>query len=156
MTNTTAADRQITIKRLIDAPRELVFDAWTDPNHIGEWFGPEGFTTTIHEMEVRPGGVWLFIMHGPDGVDYNNRVTYREVIRPERLAYSQDSGTDDDPGAFEAVVEFNQRGNKTEVILTSTLRTAEAKRYAVEEIHAIEGGNQTLDRLTAYLAQIQK
>jgi uncharacterized protein YndB with AHSA1/START domain len=65
---TSSVDREIITSRVYDAPRELVFKAWTDPKHIARWWGPNGFTTTIHEMDVRPGGAWRFIMHGPDGV----------------------------------------------------------------------------------------
>jgi uncharacterized protein YndB with AHSA1/START domain len=79
-------DREIVTTRVFDAPREMVFDAWTDPKHIGQWWGPIGFTTTTHEMDVRPGGVWRFTMHGPDGRDYKNRIVYTEIVRPERLA----------------------------------------------------------------------
>ena len=75
---TAAAEREISITRLFDAPRELVFEAWTDPEQVVQWWGPHGFTTTIHEMDVRPGGVWRFIMHGPDGTDYDNRVVFEE------------------------------------------------------------------------------
>jgi len=67
-----ATEREITLSRLFDAPREVVFDAWTDPRQIAAWWGPDGFTNTIQEMDVRPGGVWRFVMHGPDGVDYPN------------------------------------------------------------------------------------
>ena len=83
-----AAAREIVAARVFDAPRELVFDAWTDPEHVAQWWGPNGFTNTIHEMDVRPGGVWRFVMHGPDGVDYNNKIVYIEVVKPERLSTS--------------------------------------------------------------------
>ncbi|HEU0053538.1 MAG TPA: SRPBCC domain-containing protein, partial [Longimicrobium sp.] len=96
MTTTTApfptADREVVQSRVFDAPRELVFDAWTDPAAVAEWFGPDGFTITTYEMDVRPGGVWRFTMHGPDGTDFPNRVDYHEVVRPERLVYDQGQG----------------------------------------------------------------
>src|SRR2546430_11151240 len=82
---TVTSDREILLTRVFDAPRELVFKVWTDPEHVGRWWGPRGFTNTIHEMDVRPGGVWRFTMHGPDGVDYLNRIVFIEVARPERL-----------------------------------------------------------------------
>jgi uncharacterized protein YndB with AHSA1/START domain len=69
------ADRQIVTTRVLDAPRELVFKMWTDPEHIVQWWGPKGFTTTTYSMDVRPGGVWRFVMHGPDGTDYQNKIT---------------------------------------------------------------------------------
>ena len=80
-------DREIVIKRTLDAPRELVFAAWTDLKHLPHWYGPNGFTTTIHEMDLRPGGVWRLTMHGPDGRDYTSKIVFSEVVRPERLVY---------------------------------------------------------------------
>jgi len=77
-----ASDREIVTTRVVDAPRELVFRAWTEPEHVGQWWGPNGFTSTIQEMDVRPGGVWRLVMHGPDGTDYPNESIYLEVVRP--------------------------------------------------------------------------
>lgn len=82
------ADREIVITRVFDAPRELVWNAWTDPKQIVRWWGPRGFITTIHEMDVRPGGVWKSTMHGPDGTDYPSQSVFVEVVKPERIVYS--------------------------------------------------------------------
>jgi uncharacterized protein YndB with AHSA1/START domain len=70
------------LTRTFDAPRELVFNAWTDPKQITQWWRLTGFTTTTHEMDVKPGGVWRFVMHGPDGTDYKNKIVFIEVVRP--------------------------------------------------------------------------
>ena len=78
----STADREIAATRIFDAPRELVWKAWTDPKHVAQWWGPNGFTNTIHEMNVSPGGVWRFMMHGPDGTDYPNRIVFIEVVEP--------------------------------------------------------------------------
>ena len=67
------SDREIVISRVFDAPRTLVFKAWTDPQHLAHWWGPNSFSLTTHEMEFKPGGVWRFVMHGPDGCDYQNK-----------------------------------------------------------------------------------
>ncbi len=95
MTETNATettDREIVATRLLDAPRELVWEVWTDPKHLAQWWGSNGFANTIHEIEVKPGGVWRFIMHGPDGTDYKNEIVYVEVVKPERLVYDHVSG----------------------------------------------------------------
>ena len=84
-TTTEASERELVITRTFNAPREVVFEAWTDPNHIGHWWGPKGFTLTVLEMDVRPGGVWRYVMHGPDGVDYRNKVYYLEVRKARTL-----------------------------------------------------------------------
>lgn len=142
------ADREIVTTRLYDAPRDLVFGAWTDPEHIGQWWGPNGFTTTVHEMDVRPGGLWRFMMHGPDGTDFPNRVAYEEVVRPERLVYMH--GSDAEPEVFHVTVTFADEGGKTRLTLRSVFPTAEALA-AVMKFGAVEGAHQTLARLAAYL-----
>ncbi len=86
-TPTTPSDREIVMTRVFDAPREVVFEMWTDPKHLVHWWGPRGFTTTIQEMDVRPGGLWRKIMHGPDGANYPNHSVFLEVVKPERLVY---------------------------------------------------------------------
>ena len=130
------SDREIVMTRMFDAPREIVWKAWTDPKQIKVWWGPRGFTTTTHEKDVRPGGLWRFIMHGPDGTDYPNKIVYTELVKPERLVYDHggDAGADD--------VQFQV-----------TVRFAEACRKT-KASGAVEGGNQTLDRLGEYLTRM--
>src|SRR5271155_1876807 len=90
------ADREIVITRVFDASPELVWSAWTDPKQIVHWWGPQGFTTTIREMDVRPGGIWDYTMHGPDGTDYPNQSVFIEVVKPQRNVYSLTGGKKDD------------------------------------------------------------
>ena len=146
------ADREISINRLIDAPPERVFAAWVNPQAIGQWWGPQGVTTTTHEMDVRPGGTWRYTMHGADGVDYPNLIVYNEVVQPERLVYTHGSGEQDDPGQFNTTVTFEDEGGKTRLTMRSLFASAEARDYVVKEFGALEGGNSTLDRLEVYLA----
>lgn len=75
-------DRTLTLSRLINAPRALVWQAWTDPAHLPRWWGPQGFSNSVDEIDVRPGGVWRFVMTGPDGVGYKNRIVFHEVVPP--------------------------------------------------------------------------
>ena len=148
----TASDREIVVSRIVGAPRELVFEAFTDPNRIANWWGPNGFTTTTYERNVRVGGRWRFMMHGPDGTDYPNLIVYREIVAPERLIYDHSSGDDDPAHEFEASVTFKAAGKaKTRV----TLRLLFAKREvrdAMIKFGAEAGGQQTLARLDADLA----
>ena len=148
------ADRELVFTRLLNAPRELVFRAWTDPKHLIHWWGPKGFTNTFQEIDVRPGGVWLFIMHGPDGVDYPNRIVYNEIVKPERISYSHDSGNDDDPGQFKTVVTFEKEGNKTRLTMRAIFVSAAERDQVVKEFGAVDGANQTLDRLEEQLAKM--
>ncbi len=140
-------DREIVISRLIDAPQELVFEAFTDQKHISKWWGPNGFTTTTLIMDLRPGGIWRFIMHGPDGRDYQNLITYLEVSKPKRLVYEHSGVGDTEDIKFHATVTFKPVGNKTEITLRSAFATAEERDRVVKEYGAIEGGKQTLERL---------
>lgn len=149
------ADREILITRVFDAPRELVWNAWTDPKQVVQWWGPRGFTTTIHEMDVRPGGVWRHTMHGPDGTDYPNKSVFIEIVKPERIVYSHGGGKKGDPGVrFQATWTFEVEGGKTKLTLRMVFPSAEARDHIVKQYNAIEGGNQTLARLAEHLAKM--
>jgi uncharacterized protein YndB with AHSA1/START domain len=149
----STADREIVLARTFDAPRELVFDAWTDPKQIVQWWGPTGFTTTTDEMDVKPGGVWRFVMHGPDGTDYKNKIIFIEVVRPERLIYRHAGDAEIDPVRFHVTVTFAAQGSKTRLTMASIFETAEERNRVVEKYGAIEGGKQTLGRLAEHLAR---
>lgn len=144
-------EREIVVSHIFEAPRELVFEAWTDPTHIGQWWGPRGFSTTTAEMDVRPGGVWRFVMHGPNGVDYPNKIVYVEIAKPERLVYNHSSG-EGDPGQFRVTVTFADQGGRTELTARMLFKSA-AERDRVKELGAIEGAHQTLDRLAEFLTR---
>jgi uncharacterized protein YndB with AHSA1/START domain len=148
--NTT--DREIITSRLLNAPRELVFEVWTKPEHIAHWWGPNGFTNTIYEMEVKPGGEWKFMMHGPDGTDFPNMIVYEEVVRPEKLVYLHGSETD---GKFEprfhVIVTFEDVDGQTNLTMHSVFKTAEERNFVVEKFGAIEGAKQNLERLEKYV-----
>jgi uncharacterized protein YndB with AHSA1/START domain len=151
---TELENRELVFTRVFDAPRELVFQAWTDPKHVPQWWGPNGFTTTIHEMDVRPGGVWRFIMHGPDGVDYKNRIVYLEVAKPERLVYKHDPEEGSEPVNHQVTVIFVEEGDKTRLTMHMLFPSAAAREYVVKKHRAIEGANQTLERLAEHLPQM--
>jgi uncharacterized protein YndB with AHSA1/START domain len=93
------SDREMVISRIFDAPRELVWQAFIDPKRLVKWWGPRGFTTTIEEMNVRPGGIWKLVMHGPDGANYPNKSIFTEVVEYERIVYTHGGGKEGDPAA---------------------------------------------------------
>jgi uncharacterized protein YndB with AHSA1/START domain len=142
------AEREIVLTRVFDAPVELVFAAYTDPKHVASWWGPRGYTIKVHEMDVRPGGIWRFLMVGPDGTEWPNRIRYLEVDRPRRLVWEH--GSDDEPKQFVATVTFTARGDKTELRMRTLLPTKEAlarvKGFGAEEL-----GYQTLDKFGEHL-----
>lgn len=148
---TDTSDREIVTTRLFDAPPELVYAAFVDRDHIGKWWGPNGFTTTTHEKDVRPGGVWRFIMHGPDGTNYPNKIVYSEVVPHERLAYSHGTGEPGDKG-FHNTITFEAQGGKALLTMRAVFGSPE-EVAALKKFGAVEGGQQTLERLAAHLAQ---
>jgi uncharacterized protein YndB with AHSA1/START domain len=143
------------IERTVNAPRELVWRAWTEADQIKAWWGPNGFTTTIHEMDVTVGGVWRFMMHGPDGTDYPNKVVYREIVKPERLVYDHTDDRDPPSHQFQTTVTFAAQGRKTKVTLRALFASAEARAASVK-FGAIEGGAQTLARLDQHVATMSE
>jgi uncharacterized protein YndB with AHSA1/START domain len=147
------ADREIVISRVIRAPRELVFEAFTEVRHLARWWGPEGFTTTTRAFEFRAGGEWDFVMHGPDGTDYPEWISWTEIAPPERIAllHGEFPG---DPNVFESVVTFAPDGAATRIEMRTVFATTAQRDEAVEKYHAIEGGRQTLDHLAAYVTEI--
>jgi uncharacterized protein YndB with AHSA1/START domain len=131
----------------------LVFHAFTEERHLSQWWGPTGFTTTTRAFEFREGGSWDFIMHGPDGSDYPNWITWQQIARPEHIALLHGDSSDD-PNAFESILTFEDRGDSTRIVMRTVFPTAELRAQAVEEFHAIEAGEQTLGRLAEYVPNI--
>jgi uncharacterized protein YndB with AHSA1/START domain len=146
-----SSEREIVIDRTFDAPQDVVFDMWTDPKHLPAWYGPRGFTTTVHEMDLRPGGIWRLTMRGPDGTDYKNRIIFVEVVRPARLVYKHTPEHGTEPVSHETTVTFEKQGDKTHVTLHMLFPTAAQREFVVTKHNAIEGGKQTLARLAEHL-----
>lgn len=145
-------ETSITITRQFDASRALVWKAWTDPAHIGHWWGPSGYRTTTERMEVRTGGSWRFVMHGPDGQDYFNHIHYTRVEEPGVLEYAHGGRVEDEPVNFSVRVTFEEVAHKrTRVVLHMAFPSKESKDTVVHKYGAIEGGRQTLARLGEYL-----
>jgi uncharacterized protein YndB with AHSA1/START domain len=152
-TEPATADREIVISRMIDAPRELVFEAFTEVRHLSRWWGPEGFTTTTRAFEFREGGEWDFVLHGPDGTNYQEWISWTEITPPEHIALVHGAFRGD-PNAFESVVTFAPDGAATSIEMRTVFPTRELRDEAVEKYHAVEGGQQTLSNLAAYVTDI--
>ncbi|QYO66805.1 SRPBCC family protein [Leptolyngbya sp. 7M] len=144
--------KEIALTRVFDFPREVVWEAWTDPDGISNWWGPNGFTTTTKSMDLRPGGKWIHVMHGPDGVDYPNFTEYIEVDPPNRLVYRNSGGEGELADvSFISTVEFRDIDGKTELSLTTVMDSAEMLELVVKKYGAIEGLENTFSRLADYL-----
>jgi uncharacterized protein YndB with AHSA1/START domain len=145
--------REIVISRVISAPRELVFEAFTEVRHLSRWWGPQGFTTTTRAFEFRVGGEWDFVMHGPDGTDYQEWISWTEIAAPERITLLHGDSRGD-PNTFEQVLTFAPDGAATRLDMRTVFPTKELRDAAVEKYHVIEGGQQTLSKLADYITEI--
>ncbi|WP_202618956.1 SRPBCC family protein [Paenibacillus sp. EZ-K15] len=143
----TIGENEIISLREFDFPRERVFEAWTNPDQLACWWGPNGFTNTFHEFDLKPGGTWRFVMHGPDGVDYPNHNVFEEILPLERIILRHLSGHE-----FQLTATFEELGDRTRVIFRqlfmNTAEFEEAKQYCVE------GNEQNLDRMNALLEEL--
>jgi len=143
------SSNEIRITRIYDAPVQAVWDAWTDPDQVAQWWGPRGFTLTSHSKDLRAGGSWRYTMHGPDGTDYPNTTQYLEVEKHSKLVYDHGS-SDDRPPLFRVTVLFSEIDGKTKMDMRMTLPTPEAAEETRKFIKKA-GGDSTWDRLAEYL-----
>ena len=149
LAGTTAGsdERHIVATRLLDARRELVWKTWTEPDLIAQWWGPKGFTNTISEMDVRPGGRWRLVMHGPDGANYPNENVYVEIVKPQLLVIDHASTP-----KFQFCVTFIAEGEKTRVTVRMLFPSAALRDQTAKDRGAVEGLNETLGRLAEYFS----
>jgi uncharacterized protein YndB with AHSA1/START domain len=140
---------EISITRVYDAPVDAVWDAWTDPEQVGQWWGPRGFTITTHSKDLQPGGIWHYTMHGPDGTDYPNKTLYHVVDQHKKLVYDH-GGNDERKPMFRVTVLFSELNGKTTMEMTMALPTAE-EAAATRKFIKAAGGNATWDRLAEFL-----
>jgi uncharacterized protein YndB with AHSA1/START domain len=145
--NSTVPDLEILSTRTFDAPRERIFQAWTDPVHLARWWGPKGFSNTFHEFELRPGGNWRFVMHGPDGVDYKNHSVFVEITEPERIVFDHVSGPH-----FRVIASFDEAGGKTALTYRMVFDTAAV--CAQVRTFALKANEENFDRLTKELKRM--
>ncbi|MBF6642124.1 SRPBCC domain-containing protein [Flavobacterium sp. J49] len=142
------ADREIIVSRLLNAPIDLVWETWTNPDHIKNWWGPNDFTNTITKMDVIPGGQWKLIMHGPDGTDYDNESIFTEVEKNKKIAYHHFSGHE-----FMATIQFEERDHQTYLHWQMLFETNEELLRIMALFDINEGLKQNINRLEVYLKQ---
>jgi uncharacterized protein YndB with AHSA1/START domain len=149
------AEREVVITRIFDAPRALVFKAWTDPKHLKRWWGPKMFTNPVCEVDARVGGAWRIVMRGPDGVDYPCGGVYREIVEPERLVFTNIATDNDGNPILDGLttVTFAEQGGTTK--LTLTTRAVALVEYAAAYLQGMEAGwTQSLESLAEELAKL--
>lgn len=154
------SDTEILFSRVLHAPRELVWEAWTDPRHVVRWWGPRGFTTTTKRHDFRVGGYWEHVMHGPDGTNYPNKSRFLEIVPLERITYLLGGGSDleadERRGAtFRATWTFETVGESlTRLTGRMVFPSKEARDRVVRDYGALEGGKQTLERAAEYVSAL--
>jgi len=141
------SERELILTRLFNVPRELVWEVWTNPEHIINWWGPTGFTNTIFTMDVKAGGEWNLTIHAPDGIDYKNKAVFTKIIKPERIVYEHVSAPE-----FVATITFEQQDNKTMLTWHMLFQPKEQFEKVVKTFKADEGFKQTIAKLEIYLA----
>ncbi|HEY5806062.1 MAG TPA: SRPBCC domain-containing protein [Candidatus Saccharimonadales bacterium] len=153
--NNKVSGRQIIITRIVDAPRDLVFKLWTDPQHVAQWWGPKDFTNPVCKMDVRPGGEWVQVMRGPDGTEYPGRSIFLEVDAPKLLVY-KDAADDSDardehlPEVINTVT-FEEQANGTTKLTILTQLKSRTDKATMTKLGYSTGMNQSLDRLERYV-----
>ncbi|MGH7145122.1 MAG: SRPBCC family protein [Planctomycetota bacterium] len=148
----SSKSKEIHIIRVYDAPVQAVWDAWTDPQQVAQWWGPRGFSITTISKDLKPGGTWKYTMHGPDGTDYPNFTTYHEVVKHKKLVYDHGASGEGAKPMFRVTVLFSEVRGKTKMEMTMALETLEAAENT-REIIKKHNGNSTWDRLAEYLAE---
>ena len=143
-------DREILITRELNAPVELVWEVWTQADHISKWWGPDGFTNTISKMDVKPGGEWNLVMHGPDGTDYKNKSVFKEIQQNKKIVYEHISHP-----RFVATVSFEERGDKTLLTWHMLFESKEQFLQVVKTFKADEGLKQNIEKLNSYVTALK-
>ena len=147
MTTKTTADREFVHSRLIEAPREEVFRAFSQPERLARWWGPEGFSNTFATFDLRPGGAWRFVMHGPGGTNYSNECVFRELEPPSRVVIEHLA----DVHHFFLTITFEAMGSRTRVGWRQVFDTVEHKERMAPIVQ--KANEQNLDRLQAEVAR---
>jgi len=138
-------DRELLITRTLNAPVELVWEAFTNPEHVANWWGPNGFTNTIYTMDLRPGGLWELVMHGPDGTDYKNKSIYKEIVVNKRIVFNHFNPD------FTTTIEFEEQGEQTHLRWHMLFESVEEFIQVVKTFKADEGLKQNIEKLIVYL-----
>jgi uncharacterized protein YndB with AHSA1/START domain len=152
-TFTTPSEREIEMTRLFDAPRELVFDAFTNPEHVPHWFGPRGWSLPGCQIDLRPGGAWRYVLRGPNGEEMGMSGVYQEIPPPERVVTTE--SFDDYPGESVNTLTLTEEDGKTRYTVT-VLYPDKDTRDAVLATGMSEGAAETLERLAEHLDSLEE
>lgn len=148
-------DHQLVLTRILKAPRELVWKVWTEAEHVKNWWANNGFTLTLNDMDLRPGGFCSFIIRSPDGHEFPNKIDYLEVVPNERLVYKDDEEERVVPVNFHVSVSLEPYGSRTRLTMAMVFKSQQEMEYLEDEFGATDGANDTLAALMTYLNSLQ-
>ncbi|TGK20399.1 SRPBCC family protein [Leptospira stimsonii] len=146
---------KVIYKRYFDVSVDLLFEAWSSQEHLSEWWGPDGFTLTTNSLDFSNGGIWDFVMHGPDGHDYKNKIQFTEIKKPHSIFYKHlgdGEGTKDVD--FESKILFEEAGEGSNLTMEQIFPSKEELERVNQKYGAIEGGKQHMENLAKYLKKI--
>ncbi len=146
-------DLEIVFGRVIDAPRDVVYAAWTDPDQIQMWFGPEGMEIESKEIDLNPGGAWRFDMVASDGTRYDNRMVFRRMEAPTLIEVEHGSDRENDPGRFRMLITFDEQSDGKTVITLRQMHPSKERREWAIGFGAVEYGGQTLEKLALHVSK---
>ena len=149
-------DREIVLSRVIDAPRSAVYSAWTDPDQIQKWFGPEGMAIETKEIDLSPCGVWRFDMVAAGGTRYSNRMVFLRMQAPSLIEVEHGSDQDNDPGRFRMLVTFDEQSDGKTVLTLRQMHPSRQRREWAIGFGAVEYGGQTLEKLALHVAKLRQ
>ncbi|MCW7470725.1 SRPBCC family protein [Leptospira kanakyensis] len=153
---TVIEDNKVTYKKYFDVPVDLLFEVWSSPEHLTEWWGPDGFTLTIKRLDFSNGGIWEFIMHGPDGHDYKNKIQFLEIQKPNLISYKHiGDGEGDEDVNFQSKIIFETSGNGTNLLMEQIFSSKQELERVNAKYGAIEGGKQHVVNLAKYVDKIR-
>ncbi|TGM56712.1 SRPBCC domain-containing protein [Leptospira vanthielii] len=155
-TETVIENNKVTYKRYFDVPADLLFEVWSEGEHLTEWWGPDGFTLTIQRLDFSNGGIWEFVMHGPDGHDYKNKIQFIDIQKPHFISYKHlGDGEGDEDVNFQSKIIFEKAGNGTNLVMEQQFTSKQELERVNEKYGAIEGGKQHIGNLAKYLEKIK-
>ncbi|MCB0404729.1 MAG: SRPBCC domain-containing protein [Bdellovibrionales bacterium] len=149
---TIIENNKVTYKRHFDVPIDIVFEVWSSAEHLSKWWGPDGFTITTKSLDFKNGGIWEYIMHGPDGHNFKNRVQFLDIKKPHHIFLTMlGDGEGDKDVDFESRIYFEDMGGGTNLMMEQIFPSKEELERVDKKYSAIEGGKQHLGNLANYL-----
>lgn len=156
-TETVIENNKVTYKRYFEVSADLLFEVWSQGEHLTEWWGPDGFTLTINSLDFSNGGIWDFVMHGPDGHNYKNKIQFIEIKKPFSITYKHiGDGEGDEDVDFQSRIVFEGAGEGTHLIMEQIFSSKAELERVNAKYGAIEGGKQHIGNLATYLDKILK